>query len=279
MSHDIQDIEERLKALLSKADKLFNRSPPQDEAVLSDANPGASAPHKITEDIPDMIPGSVLEVPEKKKAPLLLQAPAFKTLLDPSPQALDDNLLVPPVPDSADASLRRGDVVEPAFTGVVPNITETPQEEAEIPFLIGYPEPHLEAAKELQENLERLKPKFTKMKFHLRGRGSVPYSRDHPLKQTSFCQIQDLQGGVLLLITPHRLSSRTPHPLAAELARRGLHFQEVLLDSIAKKAFYFDFLLGLVFFLKTQKTPPAGADPEPPDDEGDIEWIGPGKRV
>jgi hypothetical protein len=49
-------------------------------------------------------------------------------------------------------------------------------------------------------------------------------------------------------------------PFAAEVARRDFYFQEVSLDAIRKKAFYFDFLIGLTFFLKSQKTSPDKAD-------------------
>ena len=56
---------------------------------------------------------------------------------------------------------------------------------------------------------------------------------------------------------PQRLSSKTPPPFAAEAARREFYYQEVPLESISKKAFYFDFLIGLTFFLKSQQTPPS----------------------
>ena len=41
--------------------------------------------------------------------------------------------------------------------------------------------------------------------------------------------------------------------IAAELEERNIYFQEVMLGSIEKKAFYTDILLGLVFFFDSRK--------------------------
>ena len=156
MPDKIQEIEERLRALISRVDGLL-KVPPQDEAVLSPVSPEESAPCvAAAEDIPDVVPAPVQEaLLETEKAPLLLQAPEIGGVLEPPLQVPEEAppaapaILLPPVP-------------------VVPE--DIPREEGEIPFLIGYPEALSEAARELYANLERLEPKFTKMKFHLRGR-------------------------------------------------------------------------------------------------------------
>jgi hypothetical protein len=280
MSQEIPDIEERLKSLLSKVNELFRPGPPQDHEIQPPpVDRVETASPNTAEDIPKVIPNGDPQAPEAQKAPMLLQGPEIKILLEPAPQGPGIVDVDPPAPAIIilpEPSSPAPD--EPALTGAVSGTLEPSPEEAEIPFLIGCPDTMLESAKELQENLERLKPKFTKMKFHLRGRGTIPYPQDHSLMEAITKRMQDLQNGVLLLIMTHRLSGKTPHPLAAEAVQRGVYFQEVLPESISKKAFYFDFLLGLVFFLKSQKAPPAGADSEPPDDGGTVGEIGPEKR-
>ena len=107
------------------------------------------------------------------------------------------------------------------------------------------------------------------MKFHLRGCASVPYSRNSPLQDAGFRELQKLHRGVLLVITTKRFSYKSVDSLTAELARHGFYFQVVPLDAIPKKAFYFDFLLGLVFFLKAQKSMTSDAAQESGPREGE----------
>jgi hypothetical protein len=351
MSEAIKDIEERLRALLSKADDLLIKSSFGEEPVsqASEDAPPVLPDADIPPPIEIIIPPTT--APKIEKAPLLLQRPAITPLIEepPVPLAPEDHppvppvvnvlptaetiILPPPAPEIAKSPMLlqppeiiplvegpqpqvpeyppptppvvsapptvetiispppapepektplvdiaaeppSAPPIEPAPMRRIPHVAKCPEIGTEIPFLISYPESLFEEAQELFENLESLRPKFTKTEFYLRGRGAIPYSKEHSLQETAFNQIRELRYGVFLLITRRRLSTKESQLLTAEIAKCGFYFQEVLLDSISKKAFYFDFLLGLAFFLKSVKALPENTAQRHGTDHATVEWNG-----
>ncbi len=298
MSEEISDLENRLKALLAKVDKLL-KHPQATESSESISSRPAETPEKekppllLKAPVPKKVPeppalnvlshsSEIIPLPpapphvsvtknipaKEAPPPLLLKEPVVEKVPEPVPPPSAMPEVSPPPPEPPPAV-----PITTPISGIPPHITALLSSEvADIPFLIGYPESMTKEADELQRNLERLEPKFTKMMFHMSGRGSVSYSANHSLVESAFTQLQDMRGGALLVITKHHLSAKSPHFIGEEMAQLGIYFQEVLVDSISKKAFYFDFLLGLVFFLKSQMPQSPGTTPESRSLGEHVDW-------
>ena len=118
---------------------------------------------------------------------------------------------------------------------------------------IFYPTGRDGEAKALAQKLEILTPKFTKVAFRLRTTVMEAYDPKSDWRDPLLAKVTANSLRLVFLVVDRPLDDARRKPLAAELDRKKIYFQDVPLLSIEKKAFYTDLLLGLVFFFDTNR--------------------------
>jgi len=154
----------------------------------------------------------------------------------------------------------------PAVTSTSSYDTSVPLQDPEktiVPTAVYFPPGRDSEAKSLSQKLETMTPKFTKVAFRLRVGVFLPYDPKSDWKEAVLARAAEAKFQAVFVLIERPLDDGRRKTISMELEGQGVYFQEVLLPSIEKKAFYTDVLLGLVFFFDSRKPSAAPEEQKP----------------
>ncbi len=217
--------DDHIEDLLSQLQGIFGKLSKQEE------EPAAAPPPK-----PAPVSPAALQKPPEAPPPqgdIIPQPPA---LADPTPTA-------EPAPEPTPLPVVAAPLA-PAPTSDDPSQLATH---------IAYPLGREAEAKSLAQKLETITPKFTKVAFHLKVTHTAAYDPKSEWKESVIHSAMSGRARALFTIMDRPLDETRRKAIMVDMEKSGVYFQEVPLLSIEKKAFYTDVLLGLVFFMDSQK--------------------------
>jgi hypothetical protein len=124
-----------------------------------------------------------------------------------------------------------------------------------VPTAVYFPSGRDAEAKSLAQKLETMTPKFTKVAFRLRVCVFMAYDPKSDWKEAILTKAAEAHFRTVFVAMDRALDDAKKKAITGELEGRDIYFQEVPFNSIEKKAFYTDVLLGLVFFFDSRKPP------------------------
>jgi len=231
--------DDHIEDLLSQLQGIFGKLSREEEDE-SKEKLDASALKGSLEPTP---PAPMIPVPEKVStpAPPPTPPPASPPPVDAGPSSAGPTA---PSPEPA--------APEPAASTTV-YATVPLTDASQLATVVAFPTGRENEAKALSSKLETITPKFTKVSFRLKVVQMVSYDPKGDWKDPIVQQAITQKGKTLFVILDRPLEDAKRKALIADVEKNAMYFQEVPLLSIEKKAFYTDILLGLVFFMDSQK--------------------------
>lgn len=227
--------DDHIEDLLSQLQGIFGKLSRQDEEESRDKTEAAPQTVPPSPAAPPPVP-----MPDKKPSAAMPESPPVVR----SPAE-------PPAPPPAAAPSPAAST--PAVPAVPPETV--PADSSHLATGIVFPGPREVEARALAAKLETITPKFTKVEFRLKVVWTQSYDPKTDWTEGVLSLVRSGQTRALFVILERPLDDAKRKVLIAELEKSNVYFQEVPLLSIEKKAFYTDVLLGLVFFIDSQKPP------------------------
>lgn len=259
--------DDHIEDLLSQLQGIFGKLSRQEEEESKDKLDApetptppkrptpAPRPNLAPEEMPLAGPFELKPPPTYQEAPTPAPAPApvVETFTPPPAAPPPEPVVSAPPPTPVAPSVEPPPSIPEESKAVPVPSAPAVLDPSQLATMVAYPNGRETEARSLASKLETITPKFTKVAFRLKVVWSWGYDSKSDWKDALMDQALQHHVKTIFVVLDRPLDDLRRKALMAEMEKKGIYFQEVPLISIEKKAFYTDVLLGLVFFMDSQK--------------------------